>query len=49
MSPAGSRALTQASDALEELDRPSLHNLTSKSYGNPETKPNPLLESLGKN
>ena len=47
--PTNSRALTQTSDALEELDRPSLNNLTSNSYGIPETKPNPLLESLGKN
>ena len=33
---------------LDELDRPSLQNLTSSNYGTPRKLPNELLESLGK-
>ena len=48
MPPAGPRQTGEVSSALEQLERPSLNNLTSSHYGKPEQKPNQLLESLGK-
>ena len=46
--PPAARHVDGALSALEQLDRPSLNNLTTSQYGKPEEKPNKLLEALGK-